>query len=226
MRATYGIVRKVREYVRSRARDPVTWLAASVIVGLGVSAATGLSPYQVLNLVCFVFAGMEWWALASWRRMNRRNRADVVSLRPALDRWKIALLILIAAVTFVLDLWVVTFVLDLWVGSSAFSLIGLGLSVFGISSIITLGYAWSRPIMIAPSGIHVGIETVSWTDVRQVTWTDAGEARIDFVVPSYFYGSKITVPVSFSDAAAISAMLPESVERRGTPERADPAITT
>jgi hypothetical protein len=216
MRATYSIVKKVREYVRSRARDPVTWLAGSVIVGLGVSAATGLSPYQVLNLVCFVFAGMEWWAFATWRRMNRRNRADVVSLRPALDRWKIALLILIAAVTFVLDLWV---------GSSVFSLIGLGLSVFGISSIITLGYAWSRPIMIAPSGIHVGIETVSWTDVRRVTWTDAGEATIDFVVPSYFYGSKITVPVSFSDAAAISAMLPESVERRGTPERADPAIT-
>jgi adenylate kinase family enzyme len=209
-----GMMNKVRQYIRSRVRNPVTWFAVPVIGAWTVSAATGLAPYQMLSLLGFVFAGMEWWALALWWRANRRNRAHAVQLTPALDRWKIVVLVLIAATTLVLDLWV---------GSPTMTLLRLGLGVFGISSIITLWYAWSRPIVIADSGILVGIETVPWTDVRRIVWADAGRVRIDLAAPSYFYGAKITVAVSLIDTAAINALLPDSIERVGSPERPNSA---
>jgi hypothetical protein len=206
------VLKRVSQYVRSRVRDPVTWFAVPVIGAWAVSAATGLAPYQMLSLLGFVFAGMEWWALALWWRVHRRDRADAVRLTPTLDRWKILVIVFTAAFTLVLDLWV---------GSSTATLLGLGLSVFGISTIITLWYAWSRPIVIADSGILVGIETVPWTDVRRVVWADAGRMRIDLAAPSYFYGAKITVPVSLTDSAAINALLPDSVERHESPDRSN-----
>lgn len=206
----------VRQYLRSRLRDPVSWLAISMVGVWGISAFSGLAPFQMLNLICFAFAAIEWWSVASWWRTNRRTPADVVQLTPALDRWKVAVILLIA---------VTTLVLDLWVGSLTSGSLGLGLSVLGMSSLIALWYAWSRPILLTPRGILVGIDSIEWNQVRRVIWSDAGRVRIDFVEPNYFYGTKVTVTVPAAQTAAVNAILPETVEQKGSADRGVQATT-
>ena len=210
------MLEKITQYLRSRLRDPVSWLAISMVGVWGISAFSGLAPFKMLNLICFAFAAGEWWLLASWWRTNRRPPADVVQLTPALDRWKVAVILLIAATTLVLDLWV---------GSLTSGGLGLGLSVLGVSSLITLWYAWSRPILLTSRGVLVGIGSVEWSQIRRVNWLDTDRVRIDFVKPNYFYGTKIIVTVPSAQIAAVHAMLPVTVERNVSGDRGAGAVT-
>lgn len=207
---------RARQYLRRRLRDPVSWLAISMIGVWSVSAFAGLAPFAMLNVICVAFAAVEWWSLASWWRARRRTPAGAVQLIPALDRWKVAVILLIA---------LTTLVLDLWLSSVTSGNLGLGLSILGISSVVTLWYAWSRPIVVTSRGIHVGIDAVEWNQVRHVIWSEAGQVRIHFVEPNYFYGTKITLAVPPAQIAAIDALIPGTLERKGSVDRGGGPIT-
>ena len=199
---------KTRHYLESRVRDPVTWLAVSFIGTWAVSARFGLAPFQALSLICFAFSAAEWWLLVSWWKKQSHFKEGFETLAPAADRWKIVILLVIGAATFALDLWL---------ASSAVSLLGVALTVLGVSSLVTLGYAWSRPITATPAGLFIGAEAVKWNDVRRITWNDRGSTRIDFVDPNYFYGARLRVMISPEQASRLDDLLPVAVERSGTP---------
>jgi hypothetical protein len=195
----------VRNYLQSRRRDPVTWIALSFIGAWAVSALFSVAPWRMLSLICFALSAVEWWSIFSWRR--KRRRADAVEvLGRAMDRWKIGLLLVVG---------IVTFVLELWVGSSTFAVLGLGLTVLGISSLVTLWYAWSRPIVVTREGLLIGADNVKWNDVRGVSWSQAGFATIDFAVPNYFYGTNVRVSMAPAQAANLDRIIPKAVRRTG-----------
>jgi hypothetical protein len=194
---------KVRNYLQSRLRDPVTWIALSFMAAWAISALLSVEPWRMLSVICFAFSAAEWWSLFSWRR--KRRRADAVEvLSRAMDRWKVAVL---------LGIGITTFVLDLWVGSSKFTVLGLGMTVLGISSLVTLWYAWSRPIIVTHQGLLIGADTVKWKDVRRIVWSETGSTTIDFAVPNYFYGAKVRVLVPPAQAAKLESIIPEEVRR-------------
>ena len=195
---------RLREYLRSRLGDPVVWFALAVIGAWGISAGFGLPPFQMLNVLFLVFSAVEWWSLFSWWRTRRRMAPDVVEeLTPAVDRWKVGVLILIGSITLVLELWV---------GSSTLSPVGWGLSVLGISSLVTLWHAWSRPIVVTGEGLLVGVQTVRWSGVRRIVLDEPRLARIEFMHSNYFYGARVRVALDPAQAASLSRILPESLK--------------
>lgn len=196
------------EYLQRRLSDPVTWLALLVIGAWAVSAVWGFAPFQMLAAICFVFAAGEWWSLFSWWNSKRRSSARIVQqFTPAIGRWKVAVLVLIGAVTFLLDLWV-------W--SSLLTPLGVGLSVFGLSSLITLWHTWSRPIIAVDDGLLVGVNIVKWGEIRRITWSDTGHVRIDFVSPNYFFGASLRVEATPAQRAELQALVPAAVKRAST----------
>jgi hypothetical protein len=199
---------KTRHYLESRLRDPVTWLAVSFIATWAVSARYGFSPFQMLSFICFAFSAVEWWVLLSWWKTRAPFEEGFERLAPATDRWKVLVLFMIGAATLAFDVWL---------ASSAGSVLGVALTVLGISSLITLGYAWSRPITATPEGLLVGAAAVRWSDVHRITWNDGGSTRIDFLNPNYFYGAKLHVTMSPEQASRLEGLLPNAVERSGMP---------
>ena len=184
---------------QSRLADPVTWLALSFIAAWSVSAVWGLTPFNMLSAICFVFSAAEWWSLFAWWRSKRRSSSRVVQeFSPAIDRWKIAVLITIGAVTLVLDLWL---------GSSVLTPLGLGLSVLGLSSLITLWHAWSRPIIATEEGLLIGVNTVKWSEIRRVIRNENGYTRIDFAYPNYFFGASLRVEATPTQTAELEALV-------------------
>lgn len=199
---------KTQHYLESRLRDPVTWLAISFIGAWAVSARYGLPPFQTLSLICLAFSAAEWWLLVSWWRKRSRFEEEFETLAPAADRWKALIILMIGAATLAIDLWLV---------SSDASILGVAFTVLSISSLITLGYAWSRPITATPAGLLIGTGVVRWSDVRRITWNDRGSTRIDFENPNYFYGTKLRVMITPEQALRLDGLLPVAVERSGTP---------
>ena len=194
---------KFREYLHSRLGDPVGWFALAVIGTWGVSAGFGVPPFQVLNAICVLFSAAEWWSLFSWWRTRRRVSSDVVEeLTPALDRWKVGVLIFIGSMTLILELWV---------GSSSPTPAGWGLSVLGISSLITLWHAWSRPIVVTGEGLLVGIQTVRWSEIRRMVLDQSRFARIEFSHSNYFYGNKLRVALNPAQVTSLNRIVPDSV---------------
>jgi hypothetical protein len=199
---------KFKKYLRTRFRDPVSWFAISIIGAWVVSAIFGLPPYQILNMICFAFAAGEWWSLVSWWKKRHGGQDHIETLAQASERWKIATVILIATATFMADLWL---------ASSTVSALAFGLSILGVSSVITLWYAWSKPIVVTNAGLVIGPEIVEWSDVRRITWNDSKFTRIDFVYPNYFYGAKIRLIIPPEQALRLDSIVPASVDRGGTP---------
>lgn len=195
---------KLREYLHSRLADPVGWFALAVIGAWGISVGFGLPPFQMLNAICVVFSAAEWWGLFWWWRSKHDMSSNIVEeLKPALDRWKIAILILIGSITLGLDLWI---------SSTTLSAVGWGLTLLGISSLITLYHAWSRPIVVTTTGLLVGVQTVKWNEVRAVRLEQTRLARIEFTNSNYFYGTKLRVAVDPEQAERLSRILPDSIK--------------
>lgn len=195
---------KLREYLHSRLEDPVGWLALAIIGVWVIAAGFGLPPFQMLNVICVVFSAAEWWSLFSWWRTRRRMFSDVVEeLTPAVDRWKLAVLILIGSITLVLELWV---------NSSTLTPAGWGLSILGISSLVTLWHAWSRPIVVTREGLLVGVQTVRWSEVRRIVLDQPHPARIEFARSNYFYGTKLRVALDPAQVASLNLILPDSLK--------------
>ena len=195
---------KLREYLHSRLVDPVGWFALAVIGMWGISAGFGVPPFQMLNVICVVFSAAEWWSLFSWWRTRSRMSSDVVEeLTPAVDRWKVGVLILIGSTTMVLELWV---------SSSSLSPAGWGLSVLGISSLITLWHAWSRPIVVTGGGLLVGIQMVRWSAIRRIVLDQSRLARIEFAHSNYFYGNKLRVALNPAQIASLNRIVPDSLK--------------
>src|SRR5438046_882199 len=100
------MIQKLRSYLKDRLADPVSWLAISCVGAWAVSALLAVPPFRMLDAIGFVFSIAEWAAVFSWHRKQQLvSRMAVAALPPVADRWKVAVLVLVAMVTIGLDVW-------------------------------------------------------------------------------------------------------------------------
>jgi hypothetical protein len=195
------MLKRVAEYLRKRARDPVAWMAAFFIGPWGLAAIFGWSPILVVNATFFAAALAEWGAVAAWVWRERSLSSEVLAeLRPPSDRWKLGWLMAVGAVTLLIELW-----LD----SVAPGFGGVAVTLFGISSFITGWYAWSRSILIARSGLIIGASLVPWHEVQRVS-RDGDLVRIDFGRPHHFYGVKLRVAATEEEERTLLSLVPDT----------------
>jgi len=204
------MVEKIRGYVRARLRDPSAWLSVAVLSVFALWAAWGFSPVAMWNAIqsiSLVMAVLEWLQLiVSWVRERAVKDGVLEELQPPSDRWKAAWMVPMTAVVFAAELWVDRGLLH------QTSVVGFGLTTLGLSTMVSLWYAWSRPVRLTSAGVLVGVELVPWGHITRVTWGGEGHEatlRIDFGGAGHFsYGSKLRVMVTAQQRERLSRLLP------------------
>ena len=165
-----------------------------------------LSPFLILNAVFVGFALVEWGILLRWKRLEKRIRGEILeTLPPASDRWKPASLAGVTLVTIAGEIW-----LDVLTESG----LGIGVTILGVSSMATLWYAWSRPLLILNNGLMVGAGLVPWNDVKRVLWQEGGKegtARLELTQPHFFYGTKLRFKATPEQFQRIASLLHDSL---------------
>ncbi|HEX9770066.1 MAG TPA: hypothetical protein VGA50_12915 [Kiloniellales bacterium] len=217
---------KLRAYIRHRLRDSNAWLAVAFIVPWAVGAIWGLSPagvWNIIQLIAFALALFEWLQIVVWKRREAVLERQLLEvLRPPSDRWKAAWMIPLTALLFVAELWVER-------GLQQTSLVNFGLTAFGISTMFSLWYAWSRPVRVTALGIVVGVELLPWSRIAAVTWDRVGEettVRFDFGgAGHYWYGTKLRAVATRHQVDFLSGIVPVRLrvdEGLVRPEEAQP----
>ncbi len=195
------MLRRIGAYVSSRARDPVAWISIPFLLPWIAAIVFGISPFMVLNGVLFAAAAGEWAWIWLWRKREKRLRREVVDeLAHALDRWKPAALGIVG---------LLTIAGELWIDSIAPSFLGYGVTALGISSFVTLWYAWSRPLLVTENGLVVGASVIPWSGVERVVVEGqeaGGTVRVDFVQPHFIYGTKLRAVATNAQIDRIEAI--------------------
>lgn len=90
--------------------------------------------------------------------------------------------------------------------------------MLGITTMVSLWYAWSRPVRVTPRGIVVGMELLPWSRITNVTWDGAQEEavlRFDFSGAGHFwYGSKLRAMATADQLERLGDIFPPKL--RGT----------
>ena len=107
-------------------------------------------------------AGGEWMLLIRLRLRRRRIATEFpVSCGRALDRRHFAILVAISAFNLAMELW--------FGSRTGGSIWDRGLSAFGLSTLIVVWHAWSRPVLAGRRGLMLGVTYVGWNGVEGVT---------------------------------------------------------
>jgi hypothetical protein len=160
----------------------------------------------MLGTLGFGGAVCEWVAILRWRR--RRGLANSLRVKQAQDKWKPLLIAVVAAVTLSLELWI-----DHALGAALWN---YAVTVFGISTLITLGYAWFRPIELNPMGLILGASQVGWHEVREVSTSDDGQqwtVQLTFRHAHHLYGSQLQLRVPANQVQELLHLVPPGVKR-------------
>lgn len=201
----HNMYKILRAYITSRLKDPVTWLSIPFIAIFALWAFFQVPPFLMLTVLCTAASVAEWYALAVWWRREQLVKQEAIEvLQPAQDRWKMILVFVLA---------LVAFTINLWIDEHTQSFIGFGTTVFGVSTLIMMWYAWSRPIIVLPTGLVVGVEVMPWDQIGGMFRHERGDmeaVRIDFAPPRYqwFYGAKLWVTTTATQAAILAEIFP------------------
>ena len=209
----FDMFKILRGYIISRLKDPVSWVTIPLIAIFALWAFFKIPPFVMLNVVFTMVSVTEWCALAVWWRREQRVKQEAIEvLQPAQDRWKLILLLVLA---------LVAIAINLWINEYTQSLIGFGITLFGVSTLITIWYAWSRPVIVLPTGLVVGTEVMPWDHIAGIfrqERDDMEAVRIDFAPPRYqwAYGAKLWVTITAAQAATLAELFPGSVVSEDT----------
>ncbi|HEX6589553.1 MAG TPA: hypothetical protein VF039_11055 [Longimicrobiales bacterium] len=194
---------RLRAALNDRLTDPVAWFAATMISLWAVAAVWGISPIPLLGALGFVGALGEWITLARWYRTRRGQPAGTwLPLRQAADRWKVLVLIVISLLTLAVELWIDS--------KQEPGFWNVGLTLFGVSTLLFLWYAWSRPVAVDADGLILGASRVPWADVAGVD-LDVGERNhLAFRLSRahHLFGTRVSGSLEGSDLAELARLVP------------------
>ena len=192
----------IRRYLSSRSKDPTVWGVLAMMAVWPAAMVTGISPFIMIGVLGFGGAVAEWWTLMVWhRRRSALDESALLALAPPTDRWKAAVLILLAALVVVVELRLeLVFDSPLW---------QWGLAALGISTVILSWYAWSRPVLVLEDGVVVGTGLVRWDAIESMEierTAEAGALTFHFVTPHHVYATRLRVSASGEDLERIARL--------------------
>lgn len=209
----HNLYQILRDYITSRLKDPITWFTIPIIAIFVLWAFFQVPPFLMLTVLFTAASVAEWYALVVWWRRGQLLKQEAIEvLQPAQNSWMILF-------GFVLAL--AGFTINLWIDEHTQSLSGFCFTVFGVSSLITIWYYWSRPIIVLPTGLVVGIEVMPWDQIGGMFRHERGDmeaVRIDFAPPRYqwFYGAKLWVTITAAQAVTLAELFPGSMVAEDT----------
>ena len=200
--------RNVRAYVQRSVKDPIYGLAAIIIGTFTASAIWGVSPFPALGAMGFIAASVEWALLARWwLRQGRTANQFEVSCGRVLDLRQFATLTVILIVTLAIEVW-----LQAQTGGG---ILERGLSVFGLSTLLVVWHAWSKPMLIGQEGLMIGVDHIAWSEVEAVTFTDEDRGTrvvIELRRDHHIFRKTIVGVTSPEQARRVSRWMPTLLE--------------
>lgn len=194
---------RLRAVLHDRITDPVAWFAIGMMGIWAAAAVWGVSPLPLLSGVAIAGSLSEWITLARWHHQRRRAPSGAsLPLKQATDRWKVLVVILVSLLTLGLELWI-----DSTQGGGFWN---VGLTFFGVSTLLFLWYAWSRPVEVDAHGLMLGANRVAWSDVTDLVVTPGERSHLEFELSRahYLFGTRLSVWLTDSQLEELSRLLP------------------